>query len=1137
MPYSTPGIPGSSYIYLGAPGHYIQHWCCHRLPSVRSIQLNEGGGLVEILNEDTVVFEDLIEEWQQLANAGPGGLALVYAFSYDSAAHTVTLAANGVFAYTLDDDVAALLGMDSAGAAAASYTSTQTPLGFCYPWAVELSQGRELCDEDVRRYRHGRATAYVTHRGRVRDLRVRLNRGHLEDLQAGPLFQGALRAYDGDETVDLYPLEHREVMALGDVDYFAELVITCLAAESEPFQASGVGREDHHTANPEWRWGQLASGFPFGFSVMYCAKIDGLDTLFVEKGFSGTYGIYTADESLIIDDSAAVGSIVERQGDSGGIGRGFDLLLRLQDTAAVRELFQAPSVRTKVTADYDYAAGWPTTLTVGDTSGLDASGVVHSGTTAIEYTAKPSGTTLTISAGPPHGATKWNTFRGNISASDHMCDVTDRPQFWRGRRVFLYAIGVTGFGRIEWNGSTFADSSALVWSGFVAEEPLHDSDNTWALQCRSFDRRLDSSIVPVASGTVLFSFGSDARLVVDDPNMAIRCMVIGNAPGASGGEGDEVVIPVWPSGSAIGDEVYASTVRTNLSAGWAAAWAAITGLDASFPTIGSLAWRPQQVPDGAGAKGIQWDAYFNLVAVSDATYVSAVTVPQPWGAHPAFQSTGEISPSWAGVSAGPVDTGQAVEVGPMIRMTTGIEVGVLRCVLDSGDPAEIPASGWVILEAEGITETRQYDLVEDDTDHGAGGEVHLRLKNATASRLESYTAGQVLEVSCKFAFGAVGSVPDLMRTLLESSGRGNNGTYDDWDVGYDLNELEVDEDSFDSVLGPSYKGMYSDLLLDTDHSFTRLWSGLLTLSGHAVVPRRYYTLGHVALTAANVGPPDAGYAAWSVTETELAAPLSGGRPIRPTQVRPCPNKLSVHMHRVSSEDDGLIEVRSPQSIIGRGPVTWEPHIYGMRRADVIMSVQVWAHALFSSSATAQVVELDVQPWIEAEVGDQIYIDLPNAYQLWQWSAGEPGYQGNARVLGEQTNLVTGIRTLTVQLDGIVQLGALSPSAPISSWDNALSTATTWLKVPLRYYEVFASFLRDDATFWLVAYLPSEDVATTQEFEISAVAVDAGDCKLTVADNTGVFTVTTAWFLTLPNVAEGTAAQDVYAHNTTEGVWG
>jgi hypothetical protein len=223
-----------------------------------------------------------------------------------------------------------------------------------------------------------------------------------------------------------------------------------------------------------------------------------------------------------------------------------------------------------------------------------------------------------------------------------------------------------------------------------------------------------------------------------------------------------------------------------------------------------------------------------------------------------------------------------------------------------------------------------------------------------------------------------------------------------------------------------------------------------------------------------------------------------------------------------------------------GTEEWETDVHGLTRSKMEQTATMWAVALFATGpGKLQIIEVDTSPALAktggrgAQLGDVVKLDLTH-HALWQYSTGTQGYNGYGRVIGRRSDLSTGVVTLTLLIAGAWDSFALSPSAPISAWAGG-GGAPTSIDVPQKYYDLFSQWHDDDGNFELNAYIPGAD-ATGQRYTISAVVDTGSVCRLTVSAQTGVFTITTDWYVTAPSVALGTASTNDHAHTTSAGWW-
>ena len=862
------------------------------------------------------------------------------------------------------------------------------------------------------------------------------------------------------------------------------------------------------------RWDQIAAGLQFGWSITYALQIEGIPTVFFEDQFDvPVIAGLTYDNSLIIDESATVGSVVDRQE---GIGRGFDLSVRLLDTSIVRSYFIRPANKTKLTTDLlsDF-----TIINVESTAGFASSGQVFIGSEGIKY----SGSTATTFTGLTRG------LQGK--PLDHSADelmgtvVTDGPRWWRGRRATLSALAIDPFGKL--GGTTPSLSNgAIIWEGFITTAPFRDGNN-WALECRALDRRLDEGLIAAISGPAQWTIKSDPSVkVVKDFALQVIIQISRNQQG-QGFLFDSDTFSMVPFADISGTFARVSELRQAIVDKWAVA-------SASVPEAGDLFWVEELRLFGSGVQFV-WQAKvkLDLSAFANANWFTTnvnFTVVGGGGGNVFYLEQSDWQASYT------QDLSLMVNTTGLISLTTQSTTS-LRMRVEDNDPADVPNEGWIILESDAGIDWYQYtDALTVEGDPAALDIIIAPNGNPNTQDLAAADIqGQIKEVTAKIAFRDTGLVKDTMRRMLMSSGRANdknNATFDTLPLeqGYDLDE--VNTPSFDRIFdGITWGTIQVDLLLDENASFVSIYKGLCAISQRAIVT---VGSGEVSLlTAVHTGLPDTSVFDITITDDSLIS-VGDASPVRPRVSLDAPNRITVSLKSTSEGKDGSIIVNDLSSIKSHGATSWDLDIYGIRRNLMVDAAQTWGYAIFANAQTSQVIELDVHPSIRIEVGDAISLDIRH-HSLWQWSTGVPGYTGSGRVLGKQIALGSAVVTLTILIDGVNRAVAISPSAKIKSFTGAASAATA-IKVDASLFDTFTRYLNDTNPFTLIAYDPSREDASGDGYDISGVALAGGDCELTVAAQNGVFSISTDWFLSLPTTAVGNASQDEYLHTDTAAVW-
>lgn len=847
-------------------------------------------------------------------------------------------------------------------------------------------------------------------------------------------------------------------------------------------------------------WATLWRAGVYGYSVHYVAKIEGIPILPVEVTGDGIAPSgYTIDASLVIDRSARIGSVVSP---STHFSAGFDLEVRLLDTPAVRAMMSRPTVTTRLRDD---CAAVDTALLVDSVAGLSGVTPVYLGTSAEVVTGILPGW-LTV---PTRGV------YGRIRSYRKGTLVTDAPVTWEGRRVELYAVLRDPCGNYV-QGADILSDAVMVGAFYVQGRPVRDGSE-WVIQCRDQVRRLTQPLGVAASGRAVWEVDDDG-LVTVDPQVAFAFSL--------DIDGTTIENHTLRPFAGMSGQLRRSEMRAIVA----------DALDAAVVTSGDVSdfrWRRGvDAPLGSDA----YDVYglFCTYAAAGTEEVGLVVVGvQPF--------TSESSRLWNQGSdsfslAGPAGD---VEIYCKLRQVTTAGAISLSVVMDDGAPDLVPAAGWIQMESEGRTSYRLYSDASVDTEDPS--RVNLTIDAATpftTDEVQAVIEGTIADVSVKFFWRDTGRIYDILRRAIVSTGDAQHGTYDTLPKGQGLGLPDIDEDSFTDTFDVFFRDLQMTVGADAGTDLEELFSGILRLSQRAIVSRRSSDATQINIAAAYVGSVNA-LPVVTITDATLAS--DGRKPIRVRDVYAAPRAIGVKCRTLPVGDvpnaDASIALSDPHLVDWTG-VQWTLDIYGVTRSSLLAAAKAWATAWFRAGENRQVIELDVPPYIDAQPGDIVELDLvdPN---LWDYAAdtGAPGYSGMARVLGAQLALTTGLQTLTVAADGIYTSGPMCPSLPISAVNGGGSTPTS-IDVDDAYYDLLVA-AKDGATSWkLLAYLPGQDSGRA-EYTISTVTLPGGGvARLTVPayPSTPAVTLSTSHRLTWPVASECTDDQDRYLHNTDRAQW-
>lgn len=853
-------------------------------------------------------------------------------------------------------------------------------------------------------------------------------------------------------------------------------------------------------------WGALR----YGYQPFYWFDIEGIPTLFSEyagdaiapAGYTIEGGSSTVasarNAGLIIDRSPRTGSVIDPKTH---FPNALDTEVRLFDTAAVRALFSRPTLYTTLSADLTAAA---TTMSVGSTLGWSAVTKLHFGTSCAPW----SGALLT------QFQSLTRTTYGRARSYKAGAVVTDKPYVWKGRRVRLMVALLDPTGRYV-QGANILSSALVLFEGTIESRPTRDGSE-WVLKCRDQARRLADPLGVAASGAAVWTLEDDSLLAVDlTSTVAVK---IAEVPGVTLAE-----VQVQPFIGA-SSPMRRSQMRTLIA----------SALDTAMTDvrIGTPIWKSVAA---TGPTKRRWQ--LQIPVTSSAYLLTATCTVTGGGMQYLFK--------WGGTV--PQGTLKAA-----VSSTTGIDVPLwqddtvnsasLGVVLDNAAPTDLPSSGWVALEGEGASDYRRYtSLTVDSAD---ARKVLLTLDpasapmNADIAAMATEAEGTQADVSAKFLWRDSGSVPDIMRRAIVSTGDAVNGSYDTLPKGQGLGLPNIDTTSFDRTFDEFYKDLTAAPAVDSGTTLQGVFSGLLRLSQRALTTRRAADGSAVNIAACSVGSADAGVPVATITDAMLVA-TQGKKPIRVTDIFAGPQAIELKARTVtsrsSSDADATIILRDQHLIDWTGE-QWNLESFGLDRSVLVEAAKAWATSWFRAGENRQVIEIDVDPTVDAQPGDVVAIALRDPH-LWDYATGTPGLSGLGRVIGAQFSLQTFVQTLFVVVDGVLSPGPMAPSITISAVAG-VATAPTTVDVPLKWYDLLVRAKNGGSSFKLRAYLPGQDSGRA-EYTFTTIALPGGGVvRLTPTAFPASPTValSTSYRFTWPDEANGTVTQNQHLNNTDRVQW-
>jgi hypothetical protein len=848
---------------------------------------------------------------------------------------------------------------------------------------------------------------------------------------------------------------------------------------------------------------ELIQAQTYGWGVVYALTVEGIDCVFVERATgltlpgSGPFTQSQEDASLVIDTSGPVGSQIDR---SQGIGTGLSLGFALLDTATVRANLLAPQYTARLAADLSATA---TTITVDDTTGWPAAGVLFAGVERITYT----GTTATTFTGCTRG-TLGKAFAHAQGSSSSV--LTSSPRWWAGREATLWAVAVDPAGQVA--GSTFGDVGNVLclWRGYIEAGPQRIPQG-FRFEASALDRRLARPLQAEATGKIV---STQARYEVDPTQ--VYAFVIERYAGGTQQWAHAIQFSPFSTLST-GTRYPGAQLRALVVSGFASALAALGApattridgfkwipIDADGPAFKAAIQLPAQtsgdqfIVTNAGAQSLPAQAPY---AITD--------LPQQLGTKPVL-----------------LDCQYTIRDTP----TEGIKAaqnGIrgLTIELDDGAPDVIQAP--VTVKIELAQDTSGYVTAAHVS--SAGGLLYLG--TFTAADAAAQAATDVVGKTAAVQYVAQGSPADVLLKHLHSSGTAalRDGTYDTLPraQGYGLETSRVDQSST-ALLS---QGPVSSLTLDTTtgpRSVVDLFAGLLALSRLAIVARpdtsddyRQIKLAVVSTALNNSG------AVVNISDADLLSLESS-----PVEVldRQTPQTL-IKLQLDSGQSITYTDVPAVDTL---GTVSQEWKIPHNDRDTIYSIATPLVASYFATQPTIQTIKLRVSQAVDAHVGDVVNLNITHP-SIYDWASGVIGYNGTAVVLGRSLDLRSKAVELVVAASAQLSGRALAPSAEVTAYSIGVSVT-----VARGWYQHFAHTHEVDGDFDVTVYQPGNAETTAQGFTIDGVTDTGSACVLSISATHGAPTVTVGGVnpsrLTLPTFGTATEYQSGFAYTDQGGFW-
>jgi hypothetical protein len=839
----------------------------------------------------------------------------------------------------------------------------------------------------------------------------------------------------------------------------------------------------------------------YGFSPAYFLLVEGIPVVWSEvaTGKSLPTGYTVEVAALSVDRSGPVG--IEQIDRLTGKPATPPLSFELLDTATTRDWLRKPSAQTVLTAN---ASATATSLSVDSSSGFTSDawlGLEH-----VTISSTGAGV-LNLSARGVNG----QPYAHAVGTSGQI--VTDRPRYWRGRAVTLYAVPVAPNGYVP--GNNLLDDAREVWRGRITGGPAR-TQNGFAFEAEAFDRVLDRSLSDKVTGTV------EARGGFALVDTGHNCTVSGNAWNTNGNL-------LWSIGFTFnlydgttyndGDLITCVAARelfvSKFNAALIASGANTRVSEARFDALGMAG------PDGGYTFFVA-----KLLLPKDANVAQYKVLIEFAGLKFRVEGFSLHLDSNVGQSDWMV---YDVPWHPVhSKQFDGATSMSLTILVDDPKLTTVPSEGVLTID-EKVYPYTGAQLVN--------GRVNLVLPS------NPYNTKKMIGGTAELSVVSSNTYEKLMLETLESSGTTLRGAEDNLPrgSGYGIDQDLIKLSSFQhAALADANETGRAE---PSGKSFFEIYGGILGFNRLAVVSRfdpdePFATDEQIKLTVVSTDSPSA-LQKVTITDADLLA--HGGDPIEAVQRLMAPNSIVVRLPYGDADTEDLVIAADQASIEAEGLREAEFVIQTTDRQKYVSAAKYVSAGWFAYDQTAQAAILIVPPWIDAEVGDVVKLSGLTHPSLWTWSSnpGAVGYDGHARVVGRTLDLVNLRVRLAVIFDGQTQFRALSPSAQVKAVTTPANA--TSISVPPQYFPHFAACRKaTGGNYYIQHYKPGQIESVNQTHRVTAEALSGGLCVLTVDNHSGGHVVQVDLsYLTLPLLDAGLVVdfQKSFAHVSDGGNWG
>ena len=832
----------------------------------------------------------------------------------------------------------------------------------------------------------------------------------------------------------------------------------------------------------------------YGFTPLYWLTIEGIPVVWTEKATGKTLptGYTTEDASLAIDKSGAIG--VEQIDRQAGKPSSPPFSFELLDSTVTRDWMRKPSVITTLTAS---ATATDLALSVASSSGFSTE--AYLGLERVTVSGTAAGV-INLAARGVNGY----PYAHSVGSSSQI--VSDRPRYWRGRQVTLWASPMDAAGYVT--GTSLAADAREIWRGRINAGPVRNQAG-FSFEAESLDRILDGSLAANITGQIAKVGG---MFVVDLAQSASVYLYAQNNGGATIFQYAFELQPFAGTTYAQGDIITGATARSLVTSAFNNALV-VVGAAASV-----LGMKWVKLPTGGHQCRILFATAANVVVCE--AHIAFATVSYSGKLYSLQNASNEMTTDWA------------CEDSPLAPSTQGASLTALSIKADDAKTTSIPSEGWVFVNGSTSPYTYQSGTFVDGL-------------FCVACYLSAYDIATCTGKTAEIRTSSSGGIRDLMASTIESSGTtGLRGLADTLPrgSGYALSSTLINFLSFSQRL--SFFDGYEATAAPDGGTFWDMYSGFLGFYRLAIVSRWAaagvsFSGTGVALCAVSTAPASAPQGI-TITDSDLLA--HQGDPIESATRIDAPNSITLKLPFGDQDNEDTIIFNDVPNIEAQGRRDAEYKIAVANRAEMREEATHVAAGAFAFDQSAQAATLLVPPWVEADVGDIVQLDNLTHPALWTWGAspGKVGYSGLGRVVGRTLELRNLRVKLTVLFDGGVQFKAISPAAQVSAFTGPAGNVTS-MTVPLVYLAHFqACRAATGGNYYVQHYIPGEVETTTQWHRVTAESAVGGNCVLTTDTHTGGHNViANASRLTLPTSTGGrlVSFQSYFAHVDDGGNWG